>query len=304
MWDRFTDRARLVMAYARRAAERAGSDAIGTEHMLAGLLEDGEGLGCQALAELGVDLVLARSEAEAFLRGGGKPSGELSFTLAAKKALEHAIDRARALKNNHVGTEHLLLGLLDAHGGGVRACPSLAALDAGGFIAKVTALQAQCREASREPDELPIAGEDAARMTGPVLFLVRLWWSYLLMRFHEGERMFFALGLCSETRLALLNRGRLQPLLARAEHEQAATGWSGLLGVVLLFGFANWLRRINVPMANFLAENPAGFALLLAALGCLGVHVLLAFDLRRRALAIWAARSAAAKAVGEEKDVA
>lgn len=294
MWDRFTDRARLVTAYARRAAERAGSGAIGAEHVLAGLLEDGEGLGCQALAELGVDLVLARSEAEAFLAPGGKPSGELSFTPAAMEGLERAIDRARKLENSHVGTEHLLLGLLDAAGDRVRACPSLAALDADGFAAKVKALHARCKDAAREPDEMPIAGEDRVRMAGPLRFLGRLWWSYLLMRCYDGERMFFALGLRTETRWALLNRGRLGSMLARAGREQAATGWTGLVGVALLFSFANWLRRTNTPLANFFAENPAGFALLLAALGFLGVHVLLALDLRRRALAIWAARKTAA----------
>jgi len=114
MFDRFTDRARKVMSLARQEAERLNHDYIGTEHILLGLVKEGSGVAANVLENLDVDLEKVRMEVEKLV----KPSpdvvtmGQLPFTPRAKKVLEYAIDEARALDHNYVGTEHLLLGLL------------------------------------------------------------------------------------------------------------------------------------------------------------------------------------------------
>lgn len=114
MFDRFTDRARKVMSFARQEAERFNHDYIGTEHILLGLVKEGSGVAANVLENLDVDLEKVRLEVEKLV----KPApdvvtiGQLPFTPRAKKVLEFAIDEARALDHNYVGTEHLLLGLL------------------------------------------------------------------------------------------------------------------------------------------------------------------------------------------------
>ncbi len=114
MFDRFTDRARKVMSFARQEAERFNHDYIGTEHILLGLVKEGSGVAANVLENLEVDLEKVRLEVEKLV----KPApdvvtiGQLPFTPRAKKVLEFAIDEARALDHNYVGTEHLLLGLL------------------------------------------------------------------------------------------------------------------------------------------------------------------------------------------------
>ena len=114
MFDRFTDRARKVMTLARQEAERLNHDYIGTEHVLLGLVKEGSGVAANVLEALDVDLEKVRMEVEKLV----KPSpdvvtmGQLPFTPRAKKVLEFAMEEARALDHNYVGTEHLLLGLL------------------------------------------------------------------------------------------------------------------------------------------------------------------------------------------------
>src|SRR6476646_11870961 len=114
MFDRFSDRARKVMSFARQEAERFNHDYIGTEHVLLGLVKEGSGVAANVLENLEVDLEKVRLEVEKLV----KPApdvvtiGQLPFTPRAKKVLEFAIDEARALDHNYVGTEHLLLGLL------------------------------------------------------------------------------------------------------------------------------------------------------------------------------------------------
>jgi ATP-dependent Clp protease ATP-binding subunit ClpC len=119
MFDRFTDRARKVMTLARQEAERLNHDYIGTEHILLGLVKEGSGVAANVLEALDVDLEKVRMEVEKLV----KPSpdvvtmGQLPFTPRAKKVLEFAMEEARALDHNYVGTEHLLLGLLREHEG-------------------------------------------------------------------------------------------------------------------------------------------------------------------------------------------
>ncbi|MCK6472744.1 MAG: ATP-dependent Clp protease ATP-binding subunit [Planctomycetes bacterium] len=114
MFDRFTDRARKVMSFARQEAERFNHDYIGTEHILLGLVKEGSGVAANVLENLDVDLEKVRLEVEKLVKPAPDvvTMGQLPFTPRAKKVLEFAIDEARALDHNYVGTEHLLLGLL------------------------------------------------------------------------------------------------------------------------------------------------------------------------------------------------
>jgi ATP-dependent Clp protease ATP-binding subunit ClpC len=114
MFDRFTDRARKVMSLARQEAERLNHDYIGTEHILLGLVHEGSGVAANVLENLEVDLEKVRLEVEKLVKPAPDvvTMGQLPFTPRAKKVLEYAIDEARALDHNYVGTEHLLLGLL------------------------------------------------------------------------------------------------------------------------------------------------------------------------------------------------
>jgi len=114
MFERFTDRARKAMGYARKEAERLNHEYIGTEHILLGLVKEGSGVAANVLDRLGVDLEKIRTEIESMVkRGSGSPSpGHLPFTPRAKKVLDYAADEARRLDDSYVGTEHLLLGLL------------------------------------------------------------------------------------------------------------------------------------------------------------------------------------------------
>jgi ATP-dependent Clp protease ATP-binding subunit ClpC len=114
MFDRFTDRARKVMTYARKEAIRFNHDYVGTEHILLGLVKEGSGVAANVLENLGVDLEKVRLEVEKLVRSGPSTvtKGDKPYTSRAKKVLELAMEEARNLDHNYVGTEHLLLGLL------------------------------------------------------------------------------------------------------------------------------------------------------------------------------------------------
>jgi len=114
MFNRFTERARKVLVLAKEEARRFNHDYIGTEHILLGLLREGEGVACAVLQNLGVDLNRLRKELERLISPGSitMVGGDLPFTPRAKKALELAAEEARNLGHNYIGTEHILLGLL------------------------------------------------------------------------------------------------------------------------------------------------------------------------------------------------
>ena len=114
MFERFTDRARKVMALANQEAQRFNHEYIGTEHMLLGLVKEGSGVGANVLKNLDIDLRKVRLEVEKLVKSGPDmvTMGKLPQTPRAKKVIEYAIEEARALNHNYVGTEHLLLGLL------------------------------------------------------------------------------------------------------------------------------------------------------------------------------------------------
>ena len=120
-FEKFTERARKVLTLAQEEAQRFNHNYIGTEHILLGLVREGEGVAAKVLANLGVELEKVRSAVE-FIIGRGERTvrGEIGLTPRAKRVIELAVDEARRLGHNYIGTEHLLLGLL-REGEGVAA---------------------------------------------------------------------------------------------------------------------------------------------------------------------------------------
>jgi ATP-dependent Clp protease ATP-binding subunit ClpC len=112
-FEKFSERARRVLTLAQEEAKHFNHNYIGTEHILLGLVREEEGVGAKVLANLGVSLTKARSAVEFIIGRGEKPTtGEIGLTPRAKRVIELAIDEARHLGHNYIGTEHLLLGLL------------------------------------------------------------------------------------------------------------------------------------------------------------------------------------------------
>ena len=121
VFEHFTDRARRVVHLAQDEARVLNHNYIGTEHLLLGLIREGDGIGAQALEALGISLSIVRKEIEEIIGSGGQvSSGNIPFTPRAKKALDLALQEARDLGHNYIGTEHLLLGLV-REGDGVAA---------------------------------------------------------------------------------------------------------------------------------------------------------------------------------------
>ncbi|OYW18975.1 MAG: NDP-hexose 4-ketoreductase, partial [Planctomycetales bacterium 12-60-4] len=114
MYERFTDRARKVMQLANQEAQRFNHEYIGTEHILLGLVKEGSGVAANVLKNLDVDLRKIRLEVEKIVQSGPDmvTMGKLPQTPRAKKVIEYAMEEARNLNHNYVGTEHLLLGLI------------------------------------------------------------------------------------------------------------------------------------------------------------------------------------------------
>ena len=121
VFERFTDRARRVVVLAQEEARMLDHNYIGTEHILLGLIGEGEGVAAKALESLGISLEAVRQEVEEIIgRGQQAPPGHIAFTPRAKKVLELALREAQQLGHNYVGTEHILLGLI-REGEGVAA---------------------------------------------------------------------------------------------------------------------------------------------------------------------------------------
>jgi len=114
MFNRFTERARKVIVFAKEEARRFNHDYIGTEHLLLGLIREGEGVAAAVLQKLGLDLETIRIEVEKMVQPGPQTQvlGDIPFTPRSKKALELSAEEARSLGHNYIGTEHLLLGLV------------------------------------------------------------------------------------------------------------------------------------------------------------------------------------------------
>ncbi|MFA7250192.1 MAG: ATP-dependent Clp protease ATP-binding subunit [Dehalococcoidia bacterium] len=112
-FDKFTERARRVLTLAQEEAQRFNHNYIGTEHLLLGLVREGDGVAAKVLSNLGIELNKVRSAVEFIIgRGDRASSGEIGLTPRAKKVIELAVDEARRLGHSYIGTEHLLLGLV------------------------------------------------------------------------------------------------------------------------------------------------------------------------------------------------
>jgi ATP-dependent Clp protease ATP-binding subunit ClpC len=112
MFERFTDQARRVVVLAQEEARRLGHGYIGTEHILLGLLSEGDGLAAQALGSLEITLDAAREQVVVITgEGTGQPGGHIPFTPRTKKVLELSLREAQRLGDSNIGTEHILLGL-------------------------------------------------------------------------------------------------------------------------------------------------------------------------------------------------
>jgi Clp amino terminal domain, pathogenicity island component len=113
MFQRFTDRARRVVVLAQDEARRLGHNYIGTEHLLLGLIREGEGVAAKALEALGISLDSVRQQVEQIIgQGQQAPSGHIPFTPRAKKVLELSLRESQQMGHNYIGTEHILLGLI------------------------------------------------------------------------------------------------------------------------------------------------------------------------------------------------
>src|SRR6201996_6384400 len=122
MFERFTDRARRVIVLAQEEARMLGHNSIGTEHLLLGLIHEGEGVAAKALESLGISLETVRQQVEEIIGHGEQAplTGHIPFTERAKKVLELSLREAIQLGHNYIGTEHILLGLI-REGEGVAA---------------------------------------------------------------------------------------------------------------------------------------------------------------------------------------
>ncbi len=121
MFERFTDRARRVVVLAQEEARMLNHNYIGTEHILLGLIHEGEGVAAKALESLGISLEAVRQQVEEIIgQGQQAPTGHIPFTPRAKKVLELSLREALQLGHNYIGTEHILLGLI-REGEGVAA---------------------------------------------------------------------------------------------------------------------------------------------------------------------------------------
>lgn len=113
MYERFTERARKVLFLSQQEAKRLGHNYVGTEHLLLGLVAEGEGVATEALQTLGISLQKVRGEVEKIIGAGEAPYlGDVALTPRAKRVLELALDEGRQLGHSYVGTEHIILGLI------------------------------------------------------------------------------------------------------------------------------------------------------------------------------------------------
>jgi len=121
VFERFTDRARKIVVFAQEEARLLKHDYIGTEHLLLGLIREGEGVAAKTLESMGISLEAIRTGVVGTVgEGDGAPSGHIPFTARAKKVLELSLREALQLGHDYIGTEHILLGLI-REGEGVAA---------------------------------------------------------------------------------------------------------------------------------------------------------------------------------------
>jgi ATP-dependent Clp protease ATP-binding subunit ClpC len=166
MFERFTDRARRVVDLARHEAKTLGHDHIGTEHILLGLIDEGQGVGTTALTSMGVNLDEMRQAVQDSIGRGAQPPPESEhtpFSPQAKKTLELSLREANRLGHNYIGTEHILLALI-GEGGGAAQLLAGAGVDHDRARQQVTELLYGHREAGSATAPPP-AAELIGRLT-------------------------------------------------------------------------------------------------------------------------------------------
>jgi hypothetical protein len=167
MWQRFTERARRMVFYAQEEATRLGTDYVGTEHLLLGLLREQDHMAARILIGMGVSLARIRSAIERqVVRGSGTTTGDKQLTPAAKRSIDLAYDEARQLGNNYIGTEHLLLGLIREGSSQEAGILSVLGVESAGVAGSVLAslgvdLSAVRQEVQRCQDEATTKAEDS-----------------------------------------------------------------------------------------------------------------------------------------------
>jgi hypothetical protein len=154
MFERFSDKARRSVVLAQEEARRLNHNYIGTEHILLGLLHEGEGIAAESLRSLGLSLEAARAKVDQIVGHGDEPpSGHIPFTPRAKKVLELSLREALQLGHNYIGTEHILLGLLREREGVAAKALVRVGLDLG--TVRQRALELAESEGARERERAP-----------------------------------------------------------------------------------------------------------------------------------------------------
>ena len=165
MFERFTERARRAVAQAQEEARMLDHGYIGTEHILLGLIREGEGVAARALESLGIRLDAVRQQVEEIIgRGQQAPSGHIPVTPRAKKVLELSLREAQQLGHNYIGTEHILLGLL-REGDGV-AAQVLVKLGADQNRVRQQVIQLLHGHQAEEPEPGPYAARELRMLPG------------------------------------------------------------------------------------------------------------------------------------------
>jgi ATP-dependent Clp protease ATP-binding subunit ClpC len=167
MFERFSDRARRVVVEAQHEARALGHDYIGTEHLLLGLIGEGGGVGAKALESLGVSAEALRAAvAEIVEPGEQSPSAHIPFTPRAKQVLRLSLAEALRFGHNYIGTEHLLLALIQERDGVAGQVLAAAGADLARVRAEVTRLLAEYQRHTR-PDADGSQGPEAEGSQGP-----------------------------------------------------------------------------------------------------------------------------------------
>jgi ATP-dependent Clp protease ATP-binding subunit ClpC len=167
MFERYTDRARRVVVMAQEDARDLGHNYVGTEHILLGLIHEGDGVAAQALTALGVSLDESRAQVEAIIGRGDLAhvqSGPIPFTPRTKKVLELAAREARELGDSYIGTEHILLGLMrEGDGVGAQVLNS-AGIEFSAVRHQIRELLRGSQESDLPPGEPPAASPRPSRV--------------------------------------------------------------------------------------------------------------------------------------------
>ena len=171
MFQRFTDRARRVVVLAQHEARTLDHDYIGTEHILLGLIDEGQGVATTALTSMGISLEEMRQTVRDTIGRGAQPpeSGHIPFTPQAKKVLELSLRESMQLGHDYIGTEHVLLALI-REGGGAAQLLASAGVDLDRARQQVTELLYGHREAGPAAPPPPAAADE---LTGRLISIVR-----------------------------------------------------------------------------------------------------------------------------------